>query len=90
MAVDRLARIDRTAELRLREYGPRAILGRFALALGDVAQHLDASALQAVHVLNEDLVLTLTVGTSEFLLGAGLATLQTRALPRTEATTDGA
>jgi hypothetical protein len=58
------------------------ILAGFALALGDVAQHLGASALQAVHVLSEELVFTLTVGTSGFLLGAGLATLQTAALPR--------
>ncbi len=54
----------------------------FALALGDVAQHLGAASLQAVHVLSEELVFTLTVGTSGFLLGAGLATLQTGALPR--------
>ncbi len=33
-------------------------------------------------MLSEELVFTLTVGTSGFLLGAGLATLQTAALPR--------
>jgi hypothetical protein len=58
------------------------ILGGFALALGDVAAHFSPPALQAVHVLSEELVFTLTVGTSGFLLGAGLATLQTAALPR--------
>lgn len=58
------------------------ILAGFALALGDVAGRLDRSSLQAVHVLSEELVFTLTVGTSGFLLGAGLATLHTAALPR--------
>jgi hypothetical protein len=58
------------------------ILAGFALALGDAAQGLDRSALQAVHVLSEEMVLTLTVGTSAFLFGAGLATMQTGALPR--------
>lgn len=40
-------------------------------------QHDDCTRLQAVHGLSEELVFTLTVGTRAFLLGAGLATLQT-------------
>ncbi len=58
------------------------ILAGFALALGDASRHLDRNALQAVHVLSQELVLTLTVGTSAFLFGAGLATMDTRVLPR--------
>jgi hypothetical protein len=52
------------------------------LALGDVAKHLSPASLQAVHVLSNELIFTLTVGTSAFLIGAGLATMKTRVLPR--------
>jgi hypothetical protein len=52
-----------------------------ALALGDVAGDLDPSALQALHVLYQELLFPLTIGVSAFMLGAGIATLRTGALP---------
>lgn len=58
------------------------IFAGLALALGDAAKQLDRSSLQTVHVLSQELVFPLSVGTSAFLLGSGIATVQTRVLPR--------
>jgi hypothetical protein len=52
-----------------------------AVALGDVAGDLEPSALQALHVLYQELLFPLTIGVSAFMLGAGIATLRTGALP---------
>jgi hypothetical protein len=38
-------------------------------------------AMQALHVLNQELFFPLTVGTAAFLLGAGAAALRSGALP---------
>ena len=57
------------------------ILAGLTLVLGDVAGRLDPSALQALHVLSQEMVFTLTVGASAFMLGSGAAAMRTGALP---------
>ena len=52
------------------------------IALGDVASDIDASALQALHVLNQEMFFTVTIGAAGFLLGAGAAVLGGAPLPR--------
>ena len=58
------------------------IFAALALATGAVAGHVEPSALQALHVLNQDLFTPLTVGTSAFLFGAGSLAMATRSVPR--------
>jgi len=58
-----------------------SIFAGLGLALGDVAGDLEPSAVQAVHVLYQELLFPLTIGVSAFLLGAGIAALRTGALP---------
>jgi hypothetical protein len=50
-------------------------------SLGDIPEKLDPGALQALHVLSEDMFAPLAAGTVLTLFGFGLATLSTRALP---------
>jgi hypothetical protein len=57
------------------------IFAGLAVALGDVAGDLEPAALQALHVLYQELLFPLTIGVSAFLLGAGVVALQTGALP---------
>ena len=58
------------------------VFAALALATGAVAAHIEPSALQALHVLNQDLFTPLTVGTSAFLFGAGWLTMDRRDVPR--------
>jgi hypothetical protein len=58
------------------------ILAGLTLALGDVAGRLDPSALQALHVLSQEMVFPVTIGASAFMLGAGVAAMRSGALPR--------
>jgi hypothetical protein len=58
------------------------ILAGLSVALGDVGGQLDRPALQAIHVLSQELVFSISVGTSAFLFGAGTAGMRTGALPR--------
>lgn len=58
------------------------IFAGLTFAIGDVGGHLAGSALQALHVLNQELFFPLTVGMSAFLLGAGTAVVQTGMLPK--------
>jgi hypothetical protein len=58
------------------------IFAGLSFSLGDAADEIDPSALQALHVLNADLFFPLAVGTLAFLVGTGIAVLKTGALPR--------
>lgn len=58
------------------------ILAGVTVALGDVGRRLDPSALQAIHVMSQELVFSISVGTSAFLFGAGMAVLRAGAFPR--------
>ena len=57
------------------------IFAGLSLAAGEVADGVDGGALQAVHVLNQELFFPLTIGTAAFLLGAGTAVVRTAVLP---------
>ncbi len=57
-----------------------AIFAGLSFAIGDVVDRVDPFALQALHVLSQELFFPLTVGTAAFLLGAGVAALKTGAL----------
>jgi hypothetical protein len=52
------------------------------IALGDVANDIDPSALQALHVLNQEMFFPVTIGVAGFLLGAASAVIQGGPLPR--------
>jgi hypothetical protein len=58
------------------------IFAGLTIALGDVANDIDPSALQALHVLNQEMFFPVTIGTAAFLLGAGAAVLQGGPLPK--------
>jgi hypothetical protein len=58
------------------------IFAALALTIGQVTGKIDPSALQALHVLNQEMVFPLTVGSAAFLLGGGVAVLQTGMFPR--------
>jgi hypothetical protein len=58
-----------------------AVFGGLNFALGDVPDKIDPAAVQALHVLNENLFPPLAVGSLLILFGNGLAVLTTRALP---------
>ena len=55
-----------------------------AIAIADVAGHVDGAALQALNVLADGpvFIFLVTIGTSAFLLGAAAASLVTTLLPR--------
>jgi hypothetical protein len=59
-----------------------AIFAGLTFALGDVGQDIEPSAVQAIHVLNEDLFFPVAVGCEVFLIGAAAAVLKTGALPK--------
>ncbi len=59
-----------------------AIFAGLTIALGDVAGDIDPSALQALHVLNQEMFFPVTIGAAAFLFGAGTAVLQGAPLPR--------
>jgi hypothetical protein len=58
------------------------IFAGLTIALGDVAGHIDPSALQALNVLSQEMFFTVTIGVAGFLFGAGAAVLQGAVLPR--------
>jgi len=59
-----------------------AIFAGLTFALGDVGQDIEPNAVQAIHVLNEDLFFPVAVGCEVFLIGAAAAVLKTGALPK--------
>lgn len=58
------------------------IVAGLTIALGDVADEIDPSALQALHVLNQEMFFPVTIGVAGFLFGAGTAVFQGGSLPR--------
>jgi hypothetical protein len=58
-----------------------AIFGGLNFALGDAPDKIDPAAVQALHVLNENLFPPLAIGSLLLLMGNGLAILSTRAFP---------
>jgi uncharacterized protein DUF4386 len=58
------------------------IFAGLSVALGEAPEKLDPSALQALHVLNNDLFFPAAVGAMAFLIGTGIAVVRTGALPR--------
>jgi hypothetical protein len=58
------------------------IAAGLAVFIGNVAGGLDPAALQALHEASLMVVFPWTVGTSAFLLGAGVGVLQSKPLPR--------
>lgn len=58
-----------------------AIFAGLSFALGDVGPDIDPSAVQALHVLNEDLFYPAAVGVVTFLLGGAIGILKTGVLP---------
>ena len=58
-----------------------AIVAGMLFVLGDTADGLEPSALQALHAFFFDLYAPVAVGAAIFLVGNGIAILQTRALP---------
>lgn len=58
------------------------VFAGLTIALGDIAGDIDPSALQALHVLNQEMFFTVTIGAAGFLFGAGAAVLQGAPLPR--------
>src|SRR5262245_16274435 len=58
-----------------------ALFAGIGFTLGDVADKLDASAVQALNALNSDLFLPLAMGTGLFMLSTGIAIVRGGALP---------
>jgi hypothetical protein len=58
-----------------------AIFAGLTIALGDVANDIDPSALQALHVLSQEMFFPVTVGAAGFMFGAGTAVLKGAPLP---------
>lgn len=58
------------------------IFAGLGFTAGDVAGDVDPVVIQALNALGADMFFTVAVGTGAFLLGAGVATLKTGALPR--------
>jgi hypothetical protein len=57
------------------------IFAGLGFAAGDVVGDVPPTVVQSLHVLGSDMFFTVAVGTAAFLLGAGVATLRTDALP---------
>ncbi len=57
-----------------------ALFAGLGLALGEVADHVGPATLRPLHVLSQELVFPLTLGTAAFLLGAGIAAVRSRVL----------
>jgi hypothetical protein len=58
------------------------IFAGLTIALGDISGDIDPSALRALHVLNQEMFFTVTIGAAGFLFGSGAAVLQGAPLPR--------
>ena len=58
------------------------IFAGITFTLADFAKDLTPSAMQALNALNEDMFMTIAVGTFAFSMGAGISVLNTRVLPK--------
>src|SRR4051794_11926139 len=58
------------------------LFASLTFTLGDVADKLSPSAMQALNALNSDMFMPVAVGTFAFSVGAGLSVLNTRILPK--------
>jgi hypothetical protein len=58
------------------------IFAGLGFAAADVVGDVDPSVVQALNALGSDMFFTVAVGVGAFLLGTGIATLKTGALPR--------
>jgi hypothetical protein len=59
-----------------------AIFAGIVFCLGDVAGDVGPGTLQTLNVMNEDMFFPIAVGVATFLLGSGIATVKTGALPK--------
>jgi hypothetical protein len=59
-----------------------SIFAGLMFSLGDFGQDIDPSALQAIHVLSEDMFFPLAVGVVAFLIGSGIGVVKTGVLPK--------
>jgi hypothetical protein len=57
------------------------IFAGLAFTAGDAVDNVQAGTIETIHALENDMFFTVAVGTSAFLLGAGVGTLRTGALP---------
>jgi hypothetical protein len=57
------------------------VFAGLAFTAGDVVDDVAPDSLQTLHVLGSDMFFTVAVGTAAFLLGTGVGTLRTDALP---------
>jgi hypothetical protein len=57
------------------------IFAGLAFTLGDAADDIEPSAVQALHVMSNDMFFPVAVGTATFLIGTGIAVVKTGALP---------
>jgi hypothetical protein len=58
------------------------IFAGLGFTAADVVGDVDPTAIQTLNALGADMFFTVAVGTGAFLIGAGIATLKTGALPR--------
>jgi hypothetical protein len=58
------------------------IFAGLGFTLGEAADDIDPTAIQTLHVLNNEMFLPLVVGILVFFLGSGIAVLKTGALPK--------
>jgi hypothetical protein len=59
-----------------------SIFAGLGFAAADVVDDVDPTVVQALNALGSDMFFTVAIGTGAFLLGAGIATLKSGALPR--------
>jgi hypothetical protein len=57
------------------------IFAGLAFTAGDAVDDVKAGTIETIHALESDMFFTVAVGTGAFLLGAGIGTLRTDALP---------
>jgi len=57
------------------------VFAGLAFTAGDAVDDVDIGTIQTLHALEMDMFFTVAVGTAAFLLGAGIGTLKTGALP---------
>jgi uncharacterized BrkB/YihY/UPF0761 family membrane protein len=62
--------------------GGMMLFGGTQIALGDASGHVSATTMQTLNVIGNDSFVPWMAGFGVLLLGTGIATLQTRALPR--------
>ena len=57
------------------------IFAGLAFTAGDAVDDVKAGTIETIHALETDMFFTVAIGTGAFLLGAGVGTLKTDALP---------